>query len=71
MQSTLFEIDNKAPRTRDTQRMYDDIRKAYHKLRGIKKRGVRLYTDEYILAEVAHQFYKQPRTIENIVFNRL
>lgn len=54
-----------------TERLYTDIRRAYMKWLNKSKDGVRIYSDEYILAVVAKQFYKSPKTVENIVFNRV
>lgn len=70
LQPQLFETEQVGIKP-DTLRMYEDIRKAYHKLMGVKKRGVRLYNESYVLAEVAYMFYKSPKTIENIVYNRV
>ena len=53
-----------------TIRLHQDIKKEFDKLTQVKEHGVRKYSIEYILQEVAHKFYKSPKTIENIVFNR-
>lgn len=55
----------------DTVRFYSDIRAEYKRLRGVLKNGVRLYSEEYIMAELSKKFYRSPRTIENILFNRI
>lgn len=39
-------------------------------MHAIKQNGVRKYSMECILATIAIKFYKSPKTIENIVFNR-
>lgn len=74
-QSTLFpEIVAEAKRDlkrHDTHRLYNDIREQYKKLSETKKNGVKLYSQEYILAELSRRFYKSPKTIENIVFYRV
>jgi hypothetical protein len=36
----------------------------------VKAFGVQKYTTDFILATLAQKFYKSPKTIENIVFNR-
>jgi len=73
-QQLLFTIDN--PQAREdrksrTRAFYEDVKREYLRLRNIKKNGVRLYSDEYILHKVAEKFYRSPKTIENIVFNRV
>lgn len=54
-----------------TERLYEDIRREYMKWLNKTKDGVRVYSDEYILACIANKFYKSSKTIENIVFNRV
>ncbi len=70
-QALLFDIPpiptQKKPQT---LRFYDAIKREYLRMRNVKKNNVRLYSDEYILATVADKFYRSPRTIENIVFDR-
>ena len=71
-QQTLFEIEPLAPQKKETTiRFYEDVKKEYLRLYGIRKNGVRVYSVEYILMEVARKFYRSERTIENIVFNRV
>lgn len=53
-----------------TLRLHQDIKKEFDRLSQVKEHGVRKYSIEYILNEIAHKFYKAPKTIENIVFNR-
>ena len=55
----------------NTQRLYEDIKKEFLKLSDIKEYGVKKFTDDWILAKIGKQFYKAPKTVENIVFNRL
>ena len=74
LQQTLFPITNASitdDRKTRTQRFYDAIKSEYLKLRNVKKEGVRLYSDEYILQTVGNKFFRSPKTIENIVFNRV
>jgi hypothetical protein len=54
-----------------TLRLHQDIRKEFDKLSSIKEYGVKKYSYEWMMAKIAHEFYKTPRTIENIVFNRV
>lgn len=58
-------------RRHDTHRLYNDIREEYKRLNDVKKDGVKLYTQEYIMASLSRQFYRSPKTIENIVFYRV
>lgn len=75
LQSTLFPeitaIAKRDLRRGDTQRLYNDIREEYKRMYAMKKHGQRIYTDEYIFAELSCKFYRSPRTIENIVFYRV
>ncbi len=52
-----------------TAKLHEDIKKEYHKLKGVKKFGVPMYTSEYITHALADKFYKSPRTIINIVYH--
>jgi hypothetical protein len=54
-----------------TERLYQDIKKDFDKLSAVREFGVQKFTNDWILAKLAHQYYKQPKTIENIVFNRV
>mgnify|MGYP001604094828 FL=1 len=54
----------------NTIRLHQDIKKEFDKLSQIEEYGVRKFSIEFILNKVAHEFYKSPKTIENIVFNR-
>lgn len=55
----------------ETQRLYQDIHKAYEKLVNMRAFGVQKYSNEYIFRKIAHDFYKSPKTIENIIFDRV
>lgn len=54
----------------ETYRLYQDIKKEFDKLSAIKEYGVQKNSTEWILNHLAKQFYKSPKTIENIVFGR-
>lgn len=54
-----------------TIELYQAIRKEFDRLSNVKKHGVKQYSNEYILATVAAKFFKSPKTVENIVFNRV
>lgn len=54
-----------------TARFYSAIKADYFKLKKVQKKGVQLYSDEYIKAELAEKYYRHPSTIENILFNRV
>lgn len=54
-----------------TERFYDDIRKEYSRLCKVKKLGVRLYHNDYIMAFLAEKFYRSAKTIENIIYHRV
>lgn len=55
----------------DTERLYKDIKKDFTMLSSVKEFGVKKFSLEYVLAKVANKYYKSPKTIENIVFNRV
>lgn len=50
--------------------IYQDIKKEWKKLDEITEFGVKKYTDAWIYNKLAKMFYKSPKTIENIVWNR-
>ena len=53
-----------------TIRLHNDIKKEFYRMSAIKEYGVQKFSIDYILNEIANKFYKSPKTIENIVFNR-
>ena len=53
-----------------TSRLYHDIKKDFEKLSNIKEFGVQKYALAWIFAKIGDQYYKSPKTIENIVFSR-
>lgn len=53
-----------------TIRLHKDIKKEFTRLSNIKANGVKKFSVEYVLSTIAFNFYKSPKTIENIVFNR-
>lgn len=63
-----MEVKTKKERT---NKMYEDIRKEYKKLSDIKSYGVSKYAHDYIVITLANNFYRSPKTIENIIFNRV
>lgn len=63
-----MEVKTKKERT---NKMYEDIRNEYKKLSDIKSYGVSKFSHDYIVLTIANNFYKSPKTIENIIFNRV
>lgn len=55
----------------ETTRFYADIKLEYKRLSSIKKDGIKLYSEEYIIASLSNKFYRSSRTIENILYNRI
>ena len=53
-----------------TLRLHQDIKKEFEKLSSVRSNGAKKYSVEYVLSTVAYNFYRSPKTIENIVFNR-
>lgn len=67
----LFNIDFIYNMARlQTIRLHADIKKEFDRLSAIKEHGVTKYSTPYIISAIALKFYKSPKTIENIVFNR-
>lgn len=54
-----------------TLRFYSDVRREYSRLASVMELGQKKYTDDYIIARLAHQFYKAEKTIENIIYGRV
>lgn len=54
----------------DTIRLHSDIKREFEKMSAIREHGVQKFSTQYILNAIAHKYYKSPKTIENIVFNR-
>ncbi|MCZ2393402.1 MAG: hypothetical protein LC105_06080 [Chitinophagales bacterium] len=50
---------------------YEDVRSEYVRLSSIRLDGVRVYSYDFIITKLSKQFYRSPRTIENIIFNRV
>jgi glycine betaine/choline ABC-type transport system substrate-binding protein len=63
-----MEVKTKKERT---NKMYDDVRQEYKKLSEIKLHGVTKFSHDYIVLVISNQFYRSPKTIENIIFNRV
>lgn len=53
----------------NTERKYADIRKRYNYLKNVKENGVQKFTSAYIMSVLAHEFYLETSTIENIVWS--
>lgn len=55
----------------NTLRLYADIKAEFTRLNNIKKNGVRLYSQEYIVSCIAEKFYRSPATVQNILYGRV
>jgi hypothetical protein len=53
-----------------TINLHNSIKQDFNKLINVKEFGVSKYTVQYILNTLAEKYYKSPKTIENIVFER-
>lgn len=53
-----------------TAKMYEAIKDDFYKMSEIVEYGVKKYTTAYIMNKLAEKYYKSPKTIENIVFER-
>lgn len=58
------------PRSR-TDKKYADIKADYEKLISVKEFGVQKNSSDWVLNKIAEKYYMSPKTIENIVFNRV
>ena len=47
------------------------IRQEFNRMKNIKEGTAKLYSQDYVIHEVAKKFYKSPKTIENIIYNRV
>lgn len=54
-----------------TEQFYASVRTEYKRMSGIKKNGKQVFSQDYILDELGAKFFRSPKTIENIVFNRV
>lgn len=54
-----------------TDKLYQDIKRDFSKFSAVKEFGVQKYTNDWILAKLGNKYYKSPKTVENIVFNRV
>ena len=53
-----------------TIKLYNDVKLDFDKFSNIKEFGVQKYTLAWVCAKLGEKYYKSPKTIENIVFNR-
>lgn len=59
------------PKRQSTQRFYEAIRTEYRRLSEVTEYGKPKYSYERILAELSVRFFREEKTIENIIFNRV
>jgi hypothetical protein len=50
---------------------HQEVKKEFEKLNGVRELGVKKYSEKYIYAKVGEKFYLSPKTVENIVWNRV
>jgi hypothetical protein len=53
-----------------TDKLYNDIKRDFEKYSKVKEFGVQKYSLQWVFAKLGDKYYKSPKTIENIVFNR-
>jgi hypothetical protein len=53
-----------------TDKLYNDIKRDFEKYSNIKEFGVQKYSLAWVFGKLGDKYYKSPKTIENIVFNR-
>ena len=54
-----------------THKLYADIKKDFAKYSNIKEFGVQKFTNDWVFGFLGDKYYKSPKTIENVVFNRV
>ena len=54
-----------------TDKLYNDIKRDFEKYSKVKEFGVQKYSLPWVFAKLGDKYYKSPKTIENIVFNRI
>jgi len=64
-------VTEKPARKPHTDRFYALIRSDYHKMKAVKKYGVSMCSQDYIFGVLADKYFRSPKTIENIIFNRV
>lgn len=50
---------------------YTAIRDEYQKMISVKRKGVRMLNQDYVFAVLGEKYFRSPKTIENIIFNRV
>ncbi|MFA7444542.1 MAG: hypothetical protein WCY89_01215 [Flavobacteriaceae bacterium] len=53
-----------------TKELHNSIKKEFARLSNKKEFGVPKYTKAWILNKLANDFFRSPKTVENIVFER-
>ncbi len=54
-----------------TLAFYEVVKSDYKKIASRKKDGVRIYSHEYIVSQLAKKHFRSSVTIENIIFDRV
>lgn len=55
-----------------TEAFYAKVREDYAKMISVKsKKGNQVFEQDYIFEQLAEKYFRSPKTIENIVFNRV
>lgn len=54
-----------------TQQFYEAVNREFARLNSVRKNGVKLYSEEYIIATLAGKFFRAEKTILNIVYGRV
>lgn len=54
-----------------TNQFYDTIRKEHERLTNVKEYGVQKFSDEWIRHKLASAFFREVKTIEDIIFQRV
>jgi len=54
-----------------TNQFYDAVRKEHDRLISVKEYGVQKFSDEWIRRKLAAVFFREVKTIEDIIFERV
>lgn len=67
----MSHVKQRKPNKDSTLRFYSDVRREYSRLASVMELGQQKYSESYIIARLAFDFYKSEKTIENIVYGRV
>lgn len=75
MQQALFDTPNALTKPshkirNTTALLYQRVREEHKKMMATEYKGCKMYNPDFVYIKLGEKFFKSPKTIENIVFNR-